>query len=60
MTIEQIKQVAFDFIFEAVSAGNPYFGISHDYMIVCVEDATWENFVAVDCLTGKCELLHVR
>jgi hypothetical protein len=62
MSNTQIKLAALAFIgSDAVSAEEPYFGISRDYMFVRVEDSFgWTNIVEVDCVTLRCELVHVH
>ena len=62
MSRKQIKQAALDFIgSDAVSAEEPYFGSSDDYMFVRVEDSFgWTNIVRVDLDTLRCELVHVH
>lgn len=62
LTKRQIKLAALAFIgSDAVSAEEPYFGLSRDYMFVRVEDSFgWTNIVSVDCVSGKCELVHVH
>lgn len=62
MSKHQIKLAAVEFIGSAaVSAEEPYSGSSSDYMFVRVADSYgWTNIVEVDCISGKCELVHVH